>query len=122
MSNIRFFFNTKSYIFFRNDLTCKLAETNTKNLESFILPLLKNTQSLKRQNQINKFWSNLVSDSFFSFPTSLDPNWVVGLVDGYRSFFVSIIRPEGRNIGYLVLVLFAITQYGEPDLFNQINQ
>ena len=46
---------------------------------------------------------------------SLDPNWIVGFVDGEGCFSVSFVRNKTTRFGYQIFVEFVITQ-GEKSL------
>ena len=46
---------------------------------------------------------------------SLDPNWIVGFVDGEGCFSVSFVRNKTTRFGYQIFVEFVVTQ-GEKSL------
>lgn len=46
---------------------------------------------------------------------SLDPNWIVGFVDGEGCFSVSFVRNKTTRFGYQIFVEFVLTQ-GEKSL------
>jgi len=123
MEQIRNFLNINSSIKFSNrDLTCELAETNMTNLKKTILPiLLNNLYSEKKLNQFNEHWTPYLHTSSILNHNKISNDWLLGMVDGDGSFFITIAKSNDYKIGYQIRARFAIKQINSKNLLEKIN-
>jgi len=123
MEQIRYFLKINSFIKFSNrDLTCELAETNITNLKKNILPiLLDNLYSEKKLYQFNQHWTPYLNLSSSLNQNKISNDWLLGMVDGDGSFFISIAKSEDYKIGYQIRARFAIKQINSKILLEKIN-
>lgn len=125
MEQIRQFLKINSLLkFSTRDLTCELSETNRISFQENIIPLLcNNLYSQKRVNQINEHWApyiNIKENKINNYKISID--WLVGMVDGDGSFFITITKSKDYKIGYQVRARFAIKQIKAKELLEKINK
>lgn len=123
MEQIRSYLHINSQIkFSKKDLTCELAETNITNLKNNILPLLFNKfYSEKKLNQFNQHWTPYLHFSSLLNQNKISKEWLVGMVDGDGSFFITITKNKDYKLGYQIRARFAIKQIESENLLNKIN-
>jgi hypothetical protein len=111
MEQIRVYLKINSQIKFtlkERDLTCELAETNMTNLkETFavtfgtnvtaLVPILTNNlYSEKKVNQFNEHWKPYLQKSTTQNENKISIDWLIGMVDGDGSFFITITKSKNR--------------------------
>jgi len=135
MEQIRVYLKINSQIKFSNrDLTCELAETNMTNLKETLVPILTNNlYSEKKVNQFNEHWKpylhkSTMKKTSINFKSSkrnenkISIDWLIGMVDGDGSFFITITKSKDYKIGYQIRARFAIKQIDAKNLLEKINK